>query len=169
MVFNTKFSPLKYRDINASHIGGNSQTVGRERPNALLLSDPTNARLKFPFPSQETSANCCPIATSPTNSQALPLLRRMQTTSFSKLIIEQVTYLSNNVHDVTWDLKMKITHENYITGILKHKKAKSSLKLGKYILNGETSTYSLISVNVLQNGRKWNFWRAILSFWLLRR
>ena len=154
MVFNTKFSPLKYRDINASHIGGNSQTVGRERPNALLLSDPTNARLKFPFPSQETSANCCPIATSPANSRALPLLRRMQTTSFSKLIIEQVTYLSNNVHDVTWDLKMKITHENYITGILKHKKAKSSLKLGKYILNGETSTYSLISVNVLQNGRK---------------
>lgn len=117
---------------------GNSQTVGRERPNALLLSDPTNARLKFPFPSQETSANCCPIATSPTNSRALPLLRRMQTTSFSKLIIEQVTYLSNNVDDVTWDLKMKITHENYITGILKHKKAKSRVytkRRNKYVFS----------------------------------
>lgn len=154
MVFNTKFSALKYRDINASHIRGIRKQLDEKGQTNLLLSDPTNASLKFPFPSQETSANCCPIATSPTNSRALPLLRRMQTTSFSKLIIEQVTYLSNNVHDVTWDLKMKITHENYITGILKQKKAKSSLKLGKYILNGETSTYSLISVNVLQNGRK---------------
>ena len=27
-------------------------------------------------------------------------------------------YLSNNVDDVTRDLKMKITHENNVTGIL---------------------------------------------------
>lgn len=59
-------------------------------------------------------------------------------------------YLSNNVDDVTRDLKMKITHENNVTGILE-KEDKCQL-VAKITLSTRKTIWSKVCSSVDNDG-----------------